>query len=246
MHGDHSHSQALLADAPQGDGSDGALDALHELTAELKASRTRIVEASDEARRRIERDLHDGAQQRLVSASLALASATRAAARGDLEHVTELLGRVREELDAGLSELRDLARGIHPALLSDRGLRAAVDALAARCAIAVSVEGDLDERPAPAIESALYFTTAEALTNVAKYARASEAVVTITGGRHQAEVEVRDDGLGGAKPENGSGLRGLVDRLGALGGHLHVDSLPGVGTRVRAVVPLSRISPRAT
>jgi signal transduction histidine kinase len=237
---DLSASLTVLTDAPAlgGDAVQEPVDSLRELAAELQASRARIVEASDEARRRLERDLHDGAQQRLVSASLALASATRAADRRDLEQLSTLLTRVREELDGGLTELRDLARGIHPAVLSDRGLRPAVAALADRSRVPVTVGGDLAERPAPAVESALYFTVAEALTNVAKYAEASEAVVTISSGEHQAEVEISDNGLGGADPQNGSGLRGLVDRLGALGGHLHVDSLPDTGTRVRAVVPL--------
>jgi signal transduction histidine kinase len=242
VHADPSAIRSLVVEAPPL-GTDvephDAVMALRELAGELQASRTRIVEASDEARRRIERDLHDGAQQRLVGASLALASAMRAVDRGEAEHLPSLLARVREELEGGLAELRDLARGIHPAVLSDRGLRPAVDALAARSRIPVSVHGDVAQRPVPAVESALYFTVAEALTNVARYADASAVVVTIGSGEHHADVEIADDGLGGANPANGSGLRGLVDRLGALGGHLHVDSLPGAGTRVRAVVPLS-------
>ena len=218
---------------------DGGVDDLRELAAELQASRIRIVEAADEARRRIERDLHDGAQQRFVTASLQLAIATRAAERGDLAGLAEQLGRVREELQGGLAELRDLARGIHPALLSEHGLRPAVDALVARSPVAVTVHGELTDRPAPSVEAALYFTVAEALTNVAKYSRATTASVTLSSGDGQAQVEVCDDGRGGADPAKGSGLRGLVDRLGALGGHLHVHSLPGCGTTVHAVVPLN-------
>jgi signal transduction histidine kinase len=225
-----------------GDGEPPVLDAalieLRELTAELQASRTRIVEAGDEARRRIERDLHDGAQQRFVTASMLLGTVIRAAARGDVEALGERLARVRDELDAGLAELRDLARGIHPTVLSDLGLRPAIDALVARSSVPVTVHGDLERRPAPSVEATLYFTVAEALTNVAKYARATEAVVTIGSGDRQAEVEIRDDGAGGADPGRGSGLRGLVDRLGAHGGHLHVDSRPGAGTTVHAIVPL--------
>jgi len=211
-----------------------------DLAAELQASRTRIVEAADEARRRLERDLHDGAQQRFVSASLALRLAMREL---DGEHRAEL-ERVADELDAGLAELRDLAHGIHPAVLTHRGLRAAIGALAARSSLPVDVHGDLPERPAAAVETALYFTVAEALTNVSKYADASAAVVTLVGVGEQAEVEIRDDGRGGADPGAGSGLRGLVDRLGALRGHLHVESPPGRGTTVRAVVPLDPHDPR--
>lgn len=218
--------------------TDDGLDELHELAAELHASRIRIVEAADEARRRIERDLHDGAQQRFVAASIQLGIATRAAERGDLAGVAEQLSRMREELQGGLAELRDLARGIHPALLSEHGLRPAVDALVSRSPVAVTVQGDLDHRPAPSVEAALYFTIAEALTNVAKYASAATASVTLSSGDGEAQVEVCDDGSGGADPAKGSGLRGLVDRLGALGGHLHVHSEPGAGTAVHAVVPL--------
>jgi signal transduction histidine kinase len=207
------------------------------LMGELQASRVRIVEAADDARRRIERDLHDGAQQRFVSASMLLGLARRHADGGNAE-LAELLAEVAAELDAGLAELRALAHGIHPAVLTDHGLRAAVEALAARCAVPVSVDGGLEQRPAAAVESALYFTVAEALTNVAKYADASSATVTIAGNDVQAEIEIRDDGRGGADPSDGSGLRGLVDRLGALGGHLHVESPDGQGTTVRAVVPL--------
>jgi signal transduction histidine kinase len=241
LNGNPLASPSLAADAlpPQAGAPADAVEELQALAAELQASRTRIVEASDEARRRLERDLHDGAQQRLVSASLLLSAATRAADGDDRDHLSGLLGRLRVELDAGLAELRDLARGIHPALLSDRGLRAAVDSLAARSPIPVTVHGDIAERPAPAVESALYFVIAEALTNVVKYSGANETIVTITSDEHHAEAEIADNGHGGADPAHGSGLRGLVDRLGALRGHLHVDSPHGAGTRVRAVVPLS-------
>ena len=237
MAGEHPHVQTLLEDANTAP-IDAALHELRELTSELQASRTRIVEAGDEARRRIERDLHDGAQQRFVTASLLLATVIRAAERGDVDQLVDELTRVRQELDEGLAQLRELARGIHPTVLSDLGLRPAVDALVARSTVPVTVHGDLDGRPVPSVEATLYFVIAEALTNVAKYADATEAVVTITGADGQAQVEIRDDGSGGADPANGSGLRGLVDRLGALGGHLHVHSHPGDGTTVHAVVPL--------
>lgn len=213
------------------------------LAEELQASRTRIVEAGDEARRRIERDLHDGAQQRLVTAAMLLKMAMRGAV-GD-ERLQEELERVATELDAGLAELRELARGIHPAVLSVKGLNPAVDALAARAGLPVRVTGSLPQRAAPAVELALYFTVAEALTNVAKYAEATEVLVTIEGDAEQAQVEVRENGRGGADPTSGSGLRGLVDRLGALRGHLHVESPLGAGTVLRAVVPRDPHDPRA-
>jgi len=241
MNSDHFVSQrnfgngsAPTIDAPATD----AVDELRQLTAELQASRTRIVEATDAARRRIERDLHDGAQQRFVTASMQLGLALRAVERGDVTELTEQLASVRAELDGGLAELRDLARGIHPTVLSDRGLRPAVEALVARCSVPVSVEGDLDRRPAATVEVTLYFTIAEALTNVAKHARASEAVITIANSSDDAQIAIHDDGVGGTDPAKGSGLRGLVDRLGALGGHLHVHSRSEGGTTVHAVVPL--------
>jgi PAS domain S-box-containing protein len=203
---------------------------------ELRASRARIVAAADEARRRLERDLHDGAQQRFVSAALMLQLALRRT--GDPE-VVELLGRVAGDLEAGLADLRELAHGIHPAVLTDRGLPAALDSLAARSAVPVIVDTALDGRIDPAVETALYFTAAEALTNVAKYANATEATVHLTADGEQVAIAIRDDGRGGASLEAGSGLRGLVDRLGALGGRLNVESPAGRGTTVRAVVPLA-------
>ncbi len=215
-----------------------ALAELRELAGELQASRTRIVEATDEARRRIERDLHDGAQQRFVAASMLLGAASRNVARQEFDGLAEQLAQVRTQLDAGLAELRDLARGIHPTVLSDRGLLPAIDALAARSGVPVTVHGVLEERLAPSVEATLYFAVAEALTNVAKYARATRAIVSISTGSGHAQVEIRDDGVGGADPAKGSGLRGLVDRLGALGGHLHVHAREHGGTVVHAVVPL--------
>ncbi len=218
--------------------SSEALTELRELTDELQASRTRIVEAADDARRRIERDLHDGAQQRFVTASMQLGMAIRAVRRGDFDQLAQRLAGVRAELDGGLAELRELARGIHPTVLSDHGLRPAVDALAARSTVRVSVHGELSRRAAPSVEATLYFTIAEALTNVSKYAEATAAVVTIANTDKHAQVEIADDGRGGADPANGTGLRGLVDRLGALGGHLHVHGNAAGGTTVHAVVPL--------
>jgi PAS domain S-box-containing protein len=203
---------------------------------ELEASRKRIVEASDRARRALERDLHDGAQQRLVSAALTL---RMAAGKVDpAGEIGKLLDEAREQIDAGLSELRDLARGIHPAVLSDAGLVAAIDSLASRSNIPVKVTGRLDRRLPPVVESALYFTVAEALTNITKYAGASEAFVHVSTGSGHTIVTVRDNGRGGADPAGGSGLRGLADRLAALNGTLTLEVPPSGGTLVRAIVPV--------
>jgi signal transduction histidine kinase len=202
---------------------------------DLRASRTRIVEASMDARRRLERDLHDGAQQRLVALSLELhviKSRTRDA------DTTALLDRSLDNLAAALEELRELARGIHPAILSDRGLEDALTGLAERASLPVDCDFELDERPAPAVEAAAYFVVAEALTNVTKYAQATAARVGLRRSADCIEVEVVDDGVGGADPASGSGLRGLEDRVAALGGRFKVESNDGSGTRVFARLPL--------
>jgi len=204
---------------------------------ELQASRARIVEAADEARRRIERDLHDGAQQRLVVAAMLLRTAENALA-GDGD-ATAPLQAARSELDAGLAQLRELARGIHPVLLTERGLGAALQGLVGRCTVPVQLEDALGERLPPAVETALYYVVSEALTNVDRYAEASHATVRLRRGNGAVEVEVADDGRGGADPARGSGLRGLEDRLGAIDGTLDVASPPGRGTRLRARVPLA-------
>jgi signal transduction histidine kinase len=202
---------------------------------ELSASRARIVESGDEARRRLERDLHDGAQQRLVSLALSLRIlGTRL--DGDPEAVEELEA-ARRELDHALDELRELARGIHPSVLSDRGLDAAVEALAHRAPLPVELDLGPGGRLPGRVESASYFVVAEALTNVVKYARATHASVNLSRQNGHVLVEVSDDGVGGADPSNGSGLAGLVDRVSALGGRLQVDSRPGGGTTVRAEIP---------
>ena len=204
--------------------------------AELQASRARIFAAADDARRRLARDLHDGAQQRLLGALLRLSAAERALPKSG--GGAELLRQARAELDAGLAELRELARGIHPAVLTDHGLGAAVRALTLRCAIPVELHDDLAQRLAPPIETALYYTVAEALTNVVRYAGASSATVRLHRGEAWAEAEIADDGCGGADGRHGSGLRGLEDRLGAVDGALELESPPGGGTRLRARVPL--------
>lgn len=205
---------------------------------ELRASRARIVEAGYEERRRVERDLHDGAQQRL----LALAMTLRLA-RGKLESEPAvsgtLLDEAIEELTTATGELRELARGIHPAVLTDRGLAAALGSLAGRSPVPVEVLETPAERLPAAVESAAYFVVAEALTNVARYAQAGGATVSVQRSEGVVEVEIRDDGVGGANPEAGTGLRGLRDRVAALGGELAVSSPGGDGTAVRASIPLA-------
>jgi PAS domain S-box-containing protein len=208
--------------------------------AELEASRNRIIAAADDARRRIERDLHDGAQQRLVIALLHLQAAERAGGSngtGIDGRTAEHLRLARTELDAGLHELRELARGIHPAVLTDHGLSHAVAALAARSAVPVEVDDRLRSRLSAPVEAALYYTVAEALTNVERYAAASHATVVLRDDSSGVEVEIRDDGCGGARMSAGTGLRGLEDRLCAVDGSVAVESPPGAGTCVRARVP---------
>lgn len=202
---------------------------------QLSASRARIVESADAARRRLERDLHDGAQQRLVSLALSL-RILHSRVKSDPEAVAEL-DRARHELDQALDELRELARGLHPSVLSDRGLEAAVEGLAHRAPLPVEIEGTGGDRLPERVESAAYFVVAEALTNVAKYARATHASVNVARDNGHLRVEVADDGVGGADPATGTGLRGLLDRVAALGGRLEVDSRPGEGTRIRAEIP---------
>jgi PAS domain S-box-containing protein len=206
-------------------------------TEELRASRARIVEAADAARRKIERDLHDGAQQRLVALTLE-ARMARARAEREPESAGPFLERLAEELAQASSELRELARGIHPAVLTERGLAPAIAALAARSHVPVEIAELPEERLPRAAETTAYFTVAEALTNVAKYANASHAVVRLAREDDALAIEIRDDGVGGARATAGSGLSGLADRVGACDGSLTVTSPPGEGTLVRAVLPL--------
>jgi signal transduction histidine kinase len=204
---------------------------------DLRASRARIVEAGTQERRRLERNLHDGAQQRLVALSLTLRLA-QGKVRMDPDKANELLNAAQEELTLALGELRELARGIHPAILSDRGLGPALEALAGRAPIAVEL-AEVPEEPLPeAIEAAAYFVVAEALTNVVKYAHASQATVRVSRNNGNAVVEVADDGIGGADPGRGSGLSGLADRVSALDGSMELDSPAGAGTRLRAEIPV--------
>jgi signal transduction histidine kinase len=199
---------------------------------ELIASRMRIVEAAYEQRRRVVRDLHDGAQQRLVEALITLQLAQ---ARGE---DTPLIAEGVEHVRAAIAELRELARGIHPAILTHRGLAAAVEALAHRTPLPVAVEIPNDRYP-PSVESAAYFVVAEALTNVAKYANAGAARVTATSSDGWLILTIEDDGVGGARASTDSGLSGLYDRIAALNGTFAVDSPAGGGTRIRAEIPLS-------
>jgi PAS domain S-box-containing protein len=203
---------------------------------ELEASRARIIAAADEARRRIERDLHDGAQQRLVAASIALRIAERNLAAAPVDAVM-LLARARHQLDAGLEELRELARGIHPAVLTDHGLPDALRALSDRAPLPVGIDCGPSERLAPDVECTLYYCAAEAITNVARHAHATHAEVRLRRGDREVALEVSDDGAGGARLDGGSGLSGLEDRLAVLGGTLAVESEPGRGTLLRATIP---------
>jgi signal transduction histidine kinase len=204
--------------------------------AELRASRTRIVEASDAARRQLERDIHDGAQQRLVGLALQLRLARNKLGTED-EEAAALIDESLTELGSALEELRELARGIHPAILSERGLEVALESLVGRVPLPVDLDVDLPERPPPAVEATAYFFVSEGLANVVKHAEASRAWVRAVARDGRLELEVRDDGRGGAAPGAGSGLRGLEDRLSAAGAKLELRSPEGAGTRLRTELP---------
>jgi signal transduction histidine kinase len=210
---------------------------LHERVDDLRDARARIIAAGDAERRRIERDLHDGAQQRLVALSLTLGMA-ESRLTSDPAAATTLIAQAREEARLAVKELRELASGIHPALLSERGLGPALEALAARAPVPTTVDGVPESRLPAAVESACYFVTAEALTNVAKYACATSAGVSVAVEHGRVRLLVRDDGAGGANLNAGTGLRGLRDRVEALEGRLDLDSPPGLGTTVIAEIPL--------
>ena len=234
---------AASVDAPFATGVEARLGAFAELVAQaianvdarlkLNESRARIVHAADAARRKIERDLHDGAQQRLVSLALSLGVVAKRADPETAAAVKACAG----ELQTALAELRELARGIHPAVLTEHGLDAALQALAARSPVPAVVDVRVASGLTPGAEAALYFVAAEALTNVAKYAHADSVRVDVSEHDGWAEISVADDGVGGATASAGSGLRGLADRLEALGGSIDVQSEPGDGTTVRARVP---------
>jgi len=213
--------------------------ALRERVDDLRSARERIIAAADDERRRIERDLHDGAQQRLVGVALTLGLA-ESRLQSDPASAAELIAQAREEAQLAVKELRDLAHGIHPAVLSDRGLGPALQALATRCPVPVEISSVPEAPLGQAVEAAAYFVAAEALTNVAKYAQASEASVALSVERDRLCVQIRDDGVGGANPSTGSGLRGLRDRVDALDGQLEVHSPPGEGTTVAVEIPVQR------
>jgi signal transduction histidine kinase len=203
---------------------------------EVRASRARIVQAGDDERRRLERNLHDGAQQRLLGLGLALQLA-RAQLGPAADGTGTLLAEAENELRAALDELRELARGIHPAILTDQGLEAALQSLAERSPVPVTIVGVPETRLGDAVEAAAYFLVSESLANVAKYAHASAVRISITQRNGDAVVDIEDDGVGGADPSRGSGLRGLCDRVQALGGKLDVESPPSRGTRIHAEIP---------
>jgi signal transduction histidine kinase len=211
------------------------------LTAEvsdLRDARSRIIEAADAERRRIERDLHDGAQQRLVALALTLRMAEKRAEDGDPDSA-ELVRKASDEAGLALKELRDLARGIHPAILTNRGLAAALDDLAGRASVPVQVLQAPKQRLPDQVEAAAYFVVSECLANVDKHAGASAATVEVRAEEDNLIVVVGDDGTGGAELGNGSGLQGLEDRVGALDGRLELESPAGGGTRVTAMIPLA-------
>jgi signal transduction histidine kinase len=202
----------------------------------LADSRARIVEATDSERRRLERNLHDGAQQHLVSLALQL-RLVKGAVERDPATAESLLAQADDELEQALEELRELARGIHPATLTTHGLQTALDALTQRAAVPTEVTRVPEERLPEPVEAAIYYLVAEAITNVAKYARATQARVAVERSNGIVRVEVSDDGVGGAAPGNGTGLVGLVDRIEALGGRLRIESPRGRGTRLSAEIP---------
>jgi signal transduction histidine kinase len=202
---------------------------------DLKRSRARLVEAGDAERRRLERDLHDGAQQRMVGIALQL-RLVHGQIRRNPEEAEQLVMTASNELARSLSELRELARGIHPAVL-EHGLSAALDALAARSAVPTTVSFEAPGRLPERVEFAAYFVASEALANVAKYARATTATLRVWRAGPMAIIEIADDGIGGADDAAGTGLRGLADRVEALDGRLRVVSPPGAGTIVTAEMP---------
>jgi signal transduction histidine kinase len=202
----------------------------------VKESRARIATAADQERRRIERDLHDGAQQRLVALALELRSAQRAVGDGVDPELDGLLASTADELQVAVEELRSLAHGIHPGTLTQAGLASALESLAARMPLPVTVEA-MSERLPPDVEATAYFVASEALANVAKHAHASRASISARREEGVLVIEISDDGVGGASASTGSGLHGLADRVEARGGHFRVESSPGAGTRVVGEIP---------
>ena len=202
---------------------------------ELRGSRARVIDAGQKERQRLERDLHDGAQQRLVALSLDL-GVLESRLREDPD-ANAMLAKARDEVAVSLAELRDVARGLHPAVLTAHGLAVALESLAAHATVPVRLTVELDGRIAEPVEVAAYYVVSESLANIGKHAQATSATVDVSRSGHQLVVEVVDDGIGGADTEQGSGLRGLADRVEALGGRLQVWTPQGRGTRVRAELP---------
>ncbi|MET8046286.1 histidine kinase [Streptosporangium sp. NPDC005286] len=202
----------------------------------LRESRAGVVDAADAERRRIERDLHDGTQQRLVSLAMNLGMA-RATLTDLPEPAREVIVQAHEEAKQALKELRDFVRGLHPAVLNDQGLDAALSGLAARAPFSVRLDVDISERVSPTVEAVAFFVVSEALTNITKHARASGAEVTVERRDDRLHLAVHDDGQGGADPDLGTGLRGLARRVGSVDGILYVDSPPGGPTTIRVELP---------
>jgi signal transduction histidine kinase len=203
---------------------------------ELKGSRARVIEAGQKDRQRLERNLHDGAQQRLIALSLELSRLEQSALSGEPDTQARL-ETARREIALSLEELRDVARGIHPAVLSGHGLEVALESIAARAPLPIRLSIDLADRLPERVEVAAYYVVSESLTNVAKHAHAHDATVSVAQTSDCLVVEVVDDGVGGADTERGSGIRGLADRVEALGGRLRIWTPPGGGTRVKAEIP---------
>ncbi len=214
----------------------GSKSAIEQQVTRLESSRVAAVDSAEAERRRIERDLHDGAQQRLIAAAMDLGVA-RERLVTDPPAGQELVASAHEEVKAALRELRDLVRGIHPVILEDRGLDAALSAVVARSTVPVTLSVDVDPRPSPTVESAAYFIVCEALANVARHAEASSATVVIARRGDRLQLEVRDDGRGGADPARGTGLHGLADRVAALDGTVSLASPVGGPTRLIVEVP---------
>ncbi|MET0147320.1 MAG: sensor histidine kinase [Ilumatobacteraceae bacterium] len=203
----------------------------------LETFRSAAVDSAEAERRRIERDLHDGAQQRLVALAANLGSAREKLDHDQIEEGRQMVAVAHEEAKAALREIRDLVRGIHPVILEDRGLDAALSAVVARSPIPVALDVKVEPRPSPAVESAAYFVVNEALTNVARHAMATRAQVSIARAGYRLVIEVRDDGVGGADDAKGTGLRGLRDRVAGLGGNMYVISPPGGPTTISVELP---------
>jgi signal transduction histidine kinase len=205
---------------------------------QLTQTRAGVVDAADAERRRLERDLHDGTQQRLVSLAMNLGMAR--AHGGSAAQAHQVIAEAHEEAKAALAELRDLIRGLHPAVLEDRGLDAALSGIAARMPIPVRLDVDLPRRPAPVIEAVAYFVVSEGLSNIVKHAQANEAVVSVQRSRDRLHVIVTDDGVGGADPARGTGLAGLARRAASVDGTFEIDSPPGGPTLLTVDLPCNR------